>query len=337
MAVINLPTADFVTTTLNGAVSAGATSATIGTGLSIPATNGILQVDYDSSAAVGADNGPETWFYTAYTTGTGAVSGLTRGYAGTTDVLHANGASVQAGPSVKYWELLEDFAAFWVNPSETWVYASASTFTITGIDRTSIYQKGTKLRFKQGAGYKYATVASSSFATDTTVTIIVNTDYTIANAAITDNYYSYAENPQGFPHWFVYTPTMTSSNADFVLDNGTVVGRYSVRGRNVTARILYTRGSGTTNGTGDYRWTTPTSISTTIPVVHGSSEVRDSGASNYSVYPLYGATTYIVAARQVVTTHTGTAPVINLILAGTGLITWAAGDVIAHQVTYEMA
>ena len=100
---VSAPTADFVKSTLNGAITAGATSATIGAGLNIPATNGVLQIDYDSALAVGVDNGPETIFYTAYTSGTGALSGITRGVAGTTGVAHANGAKVQQGPSTYHY------------------------------------------------------------------------------------------------------------------------------------------------------------------------------------------------------------------------------------------
>jgi len=96
----NLATGDFVTTNLIGSLAAAATTATIGTGLDIPATNGVLQIDYDSTTAVGSDNGPETVTYATYTTGTGALTGLSRGAdANTTDVAHANNASVQAGPS----------------------------------------------------------------------------------------------------------------------------------------------------------------------------------------------------------------------------------------------
>jgi len=96
------PTADFVTTTLGAALAQGATTATIGTGLTLPATNGILQVDYDSVIAVGTEDGPETISYATYTSGSGALTGLVRGVAGTTDVAHSNGSAVQAGPSTAY-------------------------------------------------------------------------------------------------------------------------------------------------------------------------------------------------------------------------------------------
>lgn len=89
----------------------------------------------------------------------------------------------------------------WTAANETWTYASASTFTVAGVDVTTKYTKGTRLKFTQ-TSVKYAVVVASSFSTDTTVTIAVNTDYTIANAAISSNYYSYQANPAGYPDWF---------------------------------------------------------------------------------------------------------------------------------------
>ena len=98
MTVLN-PTADFVTSSLNGAIDADDTEITIGTGLDLPAAGGALQIDYDSSEAVGDASGPETVTYTSYTTATGVVAGVSRGEGGTTGVTHANGASVQCAMS----------------------------------------------------------------------------------------------------------------------------------------------------------------------------------------------------------------------------------------------
>jgi hypothetical protein len=93
------------------------------------------------------------------------------------------------------WEVPLDGA---VSPAwETWVYASASSFTIVG-DSTSRYFAGVKLRWKQGGGWKYSTVASSSAASGTTTVVVAGGD-TVANSAISDNYYSYALTPQGVP------------------------------------------------------------------------------------------------------------------------------------------
>lgn len=143
----------------------------------------------------------------------------------------------------------------WTDVSDTWVYASASTFTIAGVDRTAIYTKGTRLRFKQGGGYKYAVVVSSSFSTNTTVTIAVNTDYTIANAAITDNDYSYQANPAGYPHFFAFTPTW----AGFSANPAGAATRYSIIGNVINYQLF--AGTGTSNST---------SFTITLPVAIAS-------------------------------------------------------------------
>lgn len=130
----------------------------------------------------------------------------------------------------------------WIMATDTWTYASASTFTIAGVDRTAILSKGTKLKFTQTTT-KYAVVASSSFSTNTTVTIIVNTDYTIANATITLPNYSYVS-PPDFPSDFEFTPT---SNGFSVAPTGQK-GFYSTQGREITV-IYFENAVGTSNAT----------------------------------------------------------------------------------------
>jgi hypothetical protein len=129
----------------------------------------------------------------------------------------------------------------WIASTDTFVYVSASTFKITGADRTAIYTPGTRLKLTQTT-VKYAVVVSSSFSTDTTVTIAVNTDYTLASAAITLPYYSYQANPQGYPGWFTFTPSETWSNPP---SSRTTYARYSVIGRQLT--MLFGT-NGTANG-----------------------------------------------------------------------------------------
>lgn len=87
----------------------------------------------------------------------------------------------------------------WTASSDTWTYASATSFTISGADRTSVYTPGTKIKFTNNGSTKYGYVKSSSFSTDTTVNLVDNTDYSINNSAITNPYYSYESNPQGHP------------------------------------------------------------------------------------------------------------------------------------------
>jgi hypothetical protein len=127
---------------------------------------------------------------------------------------------------------------------ETWTYASASTFTIA-TDLTARYTAGTRLKFTQTT-VKYAVVVSSSYgAPNTTVTIAVNTDYVIANAAISARCFSYAANPQGYPGWFNYSPTLTG----FSVNPANAVYRFSLNGK--TCTLVQRNGTaGTSNATG---------------------------------------------------------------------------------------
>src|SRR3990167_3778548 len=85
----------------------------------------------------------------------------------------------------------------WIAATGTWTYASASTITVPS-GAASLYRVGDKIKWTQTT-VKYGVISAVA---DTVLTIIVNTDYTVANAAITLNYYSHDENPLGFPNDF---------------------------------------------------------------------------------------------------------------------------------------
>lgn len=86
----------------------------------------------------------------------------------------------------------------WVGDGETWTYASATTFTISG-DKTGKYQKGDKVKLTQTTD-KYFRITNISYSSpNTTVTVDGFGIYTLANATITNPYYSKMDNPQGFP------------------------------------------------------------------------------------------------------------------------------------------
>jgi len=172
----------------------------------------------------------------------------------------------------------------WTTSSDTWVYASASTFTIAGVDRTAVYTKGTRLKFTQNT-VKYAIVVSSSFSTNTTVTIAVNTDYVIANAAITSPYYSYQANPQGYPGWFAFTPTW----GGFSSAPAGVSTRFNIIGPRVKYELF--AGQGTSNAT---------TFTVTVPVAVASyyngqfvSEpiIAVDAGTNVLAYATFGSTT----------------------------------------------
>lgn len=125
----------------------------------------------------------------------------------------------------------------WIPVTGTWTYASASTITVPS-GAANIYNKGDKIRWKQGGGWKYGNIANVA---DTLLTIFVNTDYTVANAAITDVYYSKIQNPLDFPNVFNWAVT----HGGFSSAPATYAARYSISGKQ--CRINYNGGNGTSN------------------------------------------------------------------------------------------
>lgn len=126
----------------------------------------------------------------------------------------------------------------WVDVSgSSWTYVSASSFRISG-DVTSIFRKGLFIKWTQTT-VKYGVVESSSYSSpNTTVNIIVNSDYTIANATISGQSISFVNNPEGWPGWFNYTPTFSGFSAN---PTGTIsryypeVGKMTVEHREALA------------------------------------------------------------------------------------------------------
>jgi len=158
----------------------------------------------------------------------------------------------------------------WITSNDTWVFASASTFTISGVDRTAIYTKGTRLKFTN-SGTKYAVVVGSAFSTNTTVTIAVNTDYVIANAAITSPFYSYASNPAGYPTYFNNTGVT-------VRGSGGSLGSYAETAKSYKFKItgnecyMVFKTSVTNNGswTGDLRLPIPVTAADSNEILFGN-------------------------------------------------------------------
>jgi len=130
----------------------------------------------------------------------------------------------------------------WTAAGETWTYASAVTFTVSG-DQTAKYTAGVKIKLTQTTAKYFYVVSSSYGAPNTTVTVTGGSDYTLANAAITNPYYSRAATPSGFPQWFGYTPTYSGFSA-----NPTSVARFCIVGRVCRVQVTMTA-AGTSNAT----------------------------------------------------------------------------------------
>lgn len=91
----------------------------------------------------------------------------------------------------------------WVEADETWTYASADdptyTFTVAA-DVTGKYSVGMKIKLTQTTvKYFIITAVSAYSGGNTTITVYGGTDYDLADAAISANYYSCMKSPQGFP------------------------------------------------------------------------------------------------------------------------------------------
>lgn len=139
----------------------------------------------------------------------------------------------------------------WISDSaETWTFGSftagppaAGTFTVTGDLRTK-YTVGTRIKLTQTTVKYFVITADPTYnsgTNTTTVTISGGTDYTLANAAISANSHSYAENPQGYPTWFAFGPGLTgfsgSPSTNFV---------FALAGRICTVSVW---ANGTSNAT----------------------------------------------------------------------------------------
>lgn len=167
---------------------------------------------------------------------TGATGATGTGATGATGPTGATGAT---GTSAATDGWVDDTA-------NTWTYASASTFTVSG-DRTAVFSKGTRIKLTQTTVKYFVVVASSYSAPNTTVTITGGDDYTLANAAISANYYSYAANPQGYPGWFNFATSV--SQGGFSSPPAVELCRFSVIGRTCQYVFGNYNTSGTSNAT----------------------------------------------------------------------------------------
>ena len=151
----------------------------------------------------------------------------------------------------------------WIDVSETWTYASATTITVPS-GATSKYQKGDKIKITNNSATKYFYIVSVA---DTVLTVTGGSDYTVHDSAITSPYFSKIENPQGFPQYFAWTPTVSGSGS-MTYGSVTISGaRFCLKGKTC---LWYFNATGTIGGT------TNSYMTHTVPIA-GSSSV-----SNYA-------------------------------------------------------
>lgn len=164
----------------------------------------------------------------------------------------------------------------WISTADTWVYVSPTSFKIVGVDVTAKYKKGALFMFTQ-TSVKYGVSAGASMSgSDTLVTTIPNTNYTIANAAITNNFYSYAANPQGFPGVFDYNPTLSVAGGT-VPTYSTKSCKFSVSGNAISAECTFVNSIGGTAGNGLNVIDVPLPIAAIVGTTHGFMRIYNGG------------------------------------------------------------
>jgi len=131
----------------------------------------------------------------------------------------------------------------WMPAEQTWTYASATTITIPA-GGAAKYAKGDKIKLTQTT-VKYFSIVGVA---DTVLTITAGTSYTLVDAAISANYYSKVENPQGFPDWFDWTPTWTGRGSLTTTSVTNHLARFRISGKTLTCQL---KTNLTTGGTTD--------------------------------------------------------------------------------------
>lgn len=203
-----------------------------------------------------------------------------------------------------------DYVSEWVEVSDSWSYASASTITVP-TDATTKYRVGDRIRWKQGGGYKYGNVAAIAA---TLLTIDVNTDYTVANSAITDVAFSRSVSPFGFPAYFNWSPT----SGGYSVGNGTQVARFFRTGKIIDFWYSFTLGS-TSTITGDFNLTLPVTPS---PDFQALADITDAGTAGYVAFGITGTGILYIRAVNV----TGTYPTNSTTFSSTVPFTWTTND-----------
>lgn len=206
----------------------------------------------------------------------------------------------------------------WIPANGAWAYASANTVTVpTGAGAK--YQIGMWVKFTQTT-VKYFKIISIS---DTVLTFLVNTDYTVANAAITDNYYSSQESPVGVPDGFSYTTTVTTT---WSVGNGSVISKAWMKGKRISVNILLTMGSSSTFGAGNITFTAPITNSASY-LSSGSLTVFDSSGTARTV----GTAIIVSGIIYPIITGAGYG-----ILTNTSPYTLATGDMVTVNIEFSI-
>lgn len=210
----------------------------------------------------------------------------------------------------------------WIPTSDSWSYLSANTVTVPS-GAASLYGVGDRVKFTQTTVKYFAITAVA----DTTLTFAVNTDYTVANAAISAISYSHEASPVGYPHYFAYTITWSTGGTQPAVGNGTLTGRLKIIGREATMVMELIMGSTTTFGTDTWRFSLPVTAANKVVDYQGSAYALDSGTAFWIGTAL---TTPAGTYAQIAPNNSGA------YYNATAPFTWAVNDECKFTLKYEI-
>lgn len=113
----------------------------------------------------------------------------------------------------------------WQKVSDSWAYASATTITVPS-GAASYYAVGDKIKLTQTTVKYFYIVAVA----DTLLTVTGGSDFTVANAAITDINISKMATPIDFPARFTWSPTWTASGSMTISSVSVAVAEFVITG-----------------------------------------------------------------------------------------------------------
>ncbi|MEK7095929.1 MAG: hypothetical protein AAB896_01410 [Patescibacteria group bacterium] len=184
----------------NNATGSSTTNVTIGNLLGASTTtiqggSGNINLLSTGNIVIGTSDTTGTLLVLDTKTGAGDPTGVNGGL-----YYNSNSNTLRAYLNSAWDDLIP--AAGWTGAGETWTYASADaptfTFTISG-DLTGKYYAGQRIKLTQTTAKYFIITAVSYSNPNTTVTVYGVTDYTLANSAISANFYSAIKAPAGFP------------------------------------------------------------------------------------------------------------------------------------------
>jgi len=179
-------------------------SVTVDDGTPFNSAGGLIEIDYDNIAK------RERVYYLSKSGNVLTIADDGRGLFGTTAVAHDTGALVRGFFVDEHINNLIDayeasttlsetaIGTGWNSFPYTCTYASANTFTVSG-DKTAEFSAGMKFELTQTTVKYFILTKVAYSAPNTTFTVYGGTDYTLANAAITEPYFSSVKSPLGFP------------------------------------------------------------------------------------------------------------------------------------------